>query len=451
MNPVHFDLAKNDQPSIVLKPLIPPLPAGFVRRDKPASSFIFLKVALEDDPTGLQIAKWIKSFPPKTIKGVDVEGLVLKARKLDDLNNHQADMFPGSVLGKLSPSAQAEILRNLWGVSTLVSSATAFANDGKTQTVSAGPASATAFSESVLKDLQKSVNQATESIEANVLLNQDVNLDSAAEDGIIQTIEANTAITLRQYLLDNNRIPDTPQLSRNEIKPLTRYRSGFKRFRYGHVDDKPVLIESFQYTALEAESSEPPPSTVTQIKRMVAQLSLPKRANFHILPCVGYFQEAHAKKFSVVFELSNSYTMEEQPTALCDLYGPKNRPALELRLRLTYALATALENFHRLGWVHKELKSENILFLHGNTEATQDSALTAGEIANVDFAHPYLFGFECSRPEDADSEMNSEWKDNAYRHPERWGKPRIKFEKYHDIYALVRIVLCFARGTAKNE
>lgn len=28
-------------------------------------------------------------------------------------------------------------------------------------------------------------------------------------------------------------------------------------------------------------------------------------------------------------------------------------------------------------------------------------------------------------------------KNNAYRHPERWGKPQRKFEKAHDVYSLV--------------
>ena len=51
----------------------------------------------------------------------------------------------------------------------------------------------------------------------------------------------------------------------------------------------------------------------------------------------------------------------------------------------------------------------------------------------VDFAQPRLFGFECSRPEDVEiSEKN-----NAYRHPERWGQPMVKFEKYHDVYSLL--------------
>ncbi|KAG6368908.1 hypothetical protein INS49_003126 [Diaporthe citri] len=30
---------------------------------------------------------------------------------------------------------------------------------------------------------------------------------------------------------------------------------------------------------------------------------------------------------------------------------------------------------------------------------------------------------------------------NLYRHPDRWGNPRVKFEKMHDIYALAIVLL----------
>ena len=442
VNPVYFDLSKYDQHSIILKPLELSPPEGFARKSKPASTFMFLKVSLEDDPTGLQIANWLKSFPPKAIRDVDIEGLVLKARKLEDLKN-RAESFPGSVLGKLSQSAQTEILQRLLGLSHIVSSTTAFANANKIG-ASANPteeASNQSLAEGVVNDIQNKVADVCGSIEGGILLDSGIDLNEAAEDEIAKVAGAEGAISLRQQLLNDAHIPDTPQLERGTVKLMPNKQVGSRqRFRYGTIAGKPILVESFRYTTIEAESSEAPPTTTSQIKRMVTQLSHPKRTSFHILPCIGYFQEPHAKRFSVVFELEQNHGIEEPPAALCDFYTSRRRVPLGLRIQLARTLAAALENFHRVGWVHKELNSANIRFLWRDSESVKEK-MEKGMMksTDVELTQPWLFGFECSRPEDSETDLNPDFapKTIVYRHPERWGKPTTKYEKYHDVYALV--------------
>ena len=75
--PVYFDLSDHDQRSIILQRLQPITTEGFTRKIRPATSFMILKVSLNDDPKGLQIADWLKSFPPPVIHNVDIEALVL--------------------------------------------------------------------------------------------------------------------------------------------------------------------------------------------------------------------------------------------------------------------------------------------------------------------------------------------------------------------------------------
>ena len=438
MSPVRFDLSKNDQSSIILKPLVP---EGFTKKLRPVSSFMFLKVSLEDDPTGLQIANWIKSFPPKVIKGVDIEGLVLKARRLEGFKN-QEESFPGSILGALSPSAQSEILKALWGLSHVVSSSKALASEASASPNPLDEASSLSSPENVLKDMQTSLADVCDSIEGGILLDPEIDLNAAAEDEVTKLAGVEDAITLRQYLLDNSRIPDKPEIPRSTVQLDVKHRTGSKRFRYGKICGNPVVVESFQYTAIEAGSTEPPPKTISQIMRMVTQLSLLKRTGCHILSCVGYFREQYAKRLSVVYALADIHTMEEPPIGLCEVYGSRKRVPLGFRYQLAHALATALGNLHRVGWVHKELKSRNICFLHKDSRTMEEGPGSSRIVfEGIEFAQPWLFGFECSRPEDAESELHPEWKDNAYRHPERWGKPTIKFEKYHDIYALVCVPL----------
>ena len=437
MSPVRFDLSKHEQRSIILKPLSP---EGFARKSKPTSSFMLLSVSLEDDPTGLQIARWLKSFPPKAIKGVDIEALVLRARGLEDLKNH-AELFPGSILGSLPSSAKSEILKSIWGLSRVVTSTKAFASEASISPNPLDEDTGQSLAESIVNSMQDSVANVCDKIEDGILLDPDIDLKVAAEDEVTKLAGVEDAIALRQYLLDSSLIPDKPEIPRSAVVLVATHRPSKERFRYGTVYGKPVVIESFQYTTVEAGSSEPPPNTISQIKKMVTQLSHSKRTSFHILPCIGYFREPHAKRFSVVFAMPGKYTMEELPVALSELFGSRKRVPLGLRIQLAYALATALENFHRIGWVHKELKSGNVRFLRGG----------GAEPGAIEFAQPWLFGFECSRPEDADSELHPEWRNNACRHPERWGNPTIKFERYHDVYALVCATpLLFSRTGATD-
>lgn len=445
MTPIYIDLSEHDQRSIVLKPLVAPLPAGFASRKRPPSSFMLLRVSLHDDPTGLQIASWLRSFPPKTVQHVNIEGLVLKARRLEDLQTHK-QLFSGSVLGKISRSAQGEILQRLWSLTKSISNAADLA-DEKTHGAH-GANKQVQMADDAIHDLQAKVSSVCESVETGILLDSKVSLEEAAQDEVTLAAGAEDAITLRQYLTDKSFIPDSQEIPKDLIRFVSKQRTGPKqRLRYATLADKPVLIESFQYATSSSDSIEPYPAAIRQLKRMVGQLSHPKRTSFHILPCVGYIQEAHIKRFGIVFEVTANHTMDQPPVTLCDLYASQRRVPLGSRLHVAHALAVALSNFHRVGWVHKDIRSDNIRFLKEKpTQKNQRTNPSWSETLEIDFAQPYLFSFECSRPEDIETELKGDFaeKNNAYRHPERWGQPAIKFEKYHDVYSLVRqhLLLC---------
>lgn len=87
-----------------------------------------------------------------------------------------------------------------------------------------------------------------------------------------------------------------------------------------------------------------------------------------------------------------------------------------------------------IGWFHKSIKADNIIFL----SKTNSSHADAISHETYDIKHPYLIGFDCSRPSDAETwytvDFNAE--NNIYRHPDRWGRP-VRYERHHDMYALV--------------
>jgi hypothetical protein len=418
-------------------------PEGFARRKKLPSALMMLTVSLADDPTGLQIANWLRSFPPSIIQDVEIEGLVLKARRLEGLKKINT-LFTGSILGKISQSAQVEITERLSALSGAVFNATTFAAAAASaptpKPTNAGLSPGNA--ERIINELETNVSAVCDTIEDSLLLDANLELQAAAEDEVAIAVGATQAISLRQYLLDNSRIPDQPEIPREVIKfSLSSGSRAKKRFRYGCIAEKPVVVETFQYEVPSVDSSEPPQNFARQIKTMVTQLSQAKRTSYHILPCIGYFQERHSRQFSVVFQMEDKFVVEDTPTTLSSLYSSTKRVPLGERIRLAYEIAVAVGNLHRVGWLHKELKSENVLFFKtlGRENIVEPTSPGVISSPSINFALPWLFGFEYSRAEDADTYLEPDYspENNAYRHPERWGKPRVKFERSHDVYSLV--------------
>jgi len=93
--------------------------------------------------------------------------------------------------------------------------------------------------------------------------------------------------------------------------------------------------------------------------------------DFHILRCLGLVQEFPSEgtsiiKYSFVFALpSNDTDPTALPVTLWDLLeskDPRAIPSLGDRFNLAKALASALALLHATRWLHKGLKSDNILF-----------------------------------------------------------------------------------------
>ena len=404
---------------------------------------MLLKVSLSDDPTGLQIAEWLKTYPPKNVTAVTIEALVLKARRLQGLTDSAA-FPPGSILTKLSQSAQKEILGRLQTLNTVIS--TAAKSTQGTLVASDSVATGTAFDE-----MSSSVDAVCSAVETPILLEPQFSkphaLENAGEDEGAMAAGANDAISLRRHLLGVAAIPDGLNIPRDAV--TIREHQDAERFRYGLISGKTVLLESFEYQP-DPDTGNAFHETVQQLENMTALLCQSKRTSFHILSCVGYITEPLSKRFGLVFELPKGCVQPNPPVKLRDIYSSTRRVALGQRMRLAHALAVALENFHRVGWVHKEFRSDNIFFLSGCTRSALDEAdpvnrevsvLLGTHQGEIDVGLPWLFGFEYSRAENAKSKLDADFltENLVYRHPDRWGRPNVEFKKHHDVYSLVNI------------
>lgn len=179
------------------------------------------------------------------------------------------------------------------------------------------------------------------------------------------------------------------------------------------------------------------------LRRFEALISLLREgevtAQFRAPKCLGYFQQVATVseiRYGLVFEIPSHVHPDTSPLSLRDLIADRGRPtpSLTSRVRLMRTLVECVEKLHAVDWLHKGLRSDNVIFFLGESE----------ESRIVDLSSPYLTGFDYSRP--AASVSMSEGPeislaDDLYRHPNvqgftAGGAAGRGFRKRHDIYSL---------------
>jgi hypothetical protein len=217
-----------------------------------------------------------------------------------------------------------------------------------------------------------------------------------------------------------------------------------------HFKKTSVWIEWKTYEPPPFQPIGPDPKIHERIKTLAALLkenSNSSSAQFRAPHCLGYFLDADAEKdedncrFGLVFEKPSSSHPSTKPLSLHSLLVDPGveMPSLTDRILLMRLLSETLERLHAVNWLHKGLRSSNILFF---------SDLSPAEIPLSD---PYLSGFDYSRPALAD-DMTEKPPENAasdiYRHPHVQGSGSYlssgaapNFKKSYDLYALGIVLL----------
>lgn len=148
------------------------------------------------------------------------------------------------------------------------------------------------------------------------------------------------------------------------------------------------------------------------------------------LKCLGYYDDVNSARYGFVFsypEESDSKMVSLKE--LMDNPSPKTLPTLEDRYQVAYSLGLSLATLHASGWLHKSIRSHNVLF-----------PLRVGK---VDWARPYLVGFEFSRPDRPDESSEKPEQSvrfSLYRHPLTQGSPTESFRQVFDVYSAAVIL-----------
>ena len=223
-----------------------------------------------------------------------------------------------------------------------------------------------------------------------------------------------------------------------------------QRLREGKRNGLPVLVEYYYPQDVDDKSWK---ALSRQAARISTMQSEPKTEKFRILPGFGFLSERlHKPRLGFIYKLPENKTGCDC-LFLSDLLDQVTAVPLDVRARTASAVCDAVIHLHSIGWYHKAIKSANILIFE-SAPALASEGERKDTHTRWDFANPYIFGFDCSRPVEAETRGTVDFsiKNNIYRHPERWGWSA-RFERYHDLYALVRSISkpSFSKNTASNE
>ena len=191
------------------------------------------------------------------------------------------------------------------------------------------------------------------------------------------------------------------------------------------------------------DGTQESPLLLERVEKLVVLLcERTKPAALRVPCCLGYVRDpeegasASPSRLGFVFQKPCSDEGEERPLSLLQLLRkPEDYfmagipPPLGERIKLAYIISATLFSLHAVNWLHKALRSDNVVFFSN------------GSPASIDLTKPLLSGFDFSRP-CARSDMTeppppSDDDNDAYRHPRAHGStPTDSYRKVFDIYSL---------------
>ena len=219
-----------------------------------------------------------------------------------------------------------------------------------------------------------------------------------------------------------------------ESPSIPPFRREFARYR-----SKLVLVEwKHMEKRLEAQLKH-------RIDHLAILLGNVDETSFHSLRCLGILPKNKAYEpeddayicYGLVFELRKfeiDIPLSTQPAiaTLCDLYARPRKPSLNERKCISLSLAETVLQLHTAGWLHKGLRSDNILYLDLGNSKWEDGTAQG----------PFLAGYDYARPSNADTEKTPESPElELYRHPLAQGPARPNFNKSFDLFALGCVLL----------
>jgi Prion-inhibition and propagation len=218
----------------------------------------------------------------------------------------------------------------------------------------------------------------------------------------------------------------TPATTGMKLRSRESYKAfeplgGASDFGLAQYENRPVFVE---------RKSNPPSKTsmsiiTTRARNLATLLNKDKHASFRTLHCESLIEEEDR----FVFIFRHPFAETRPPRNLLELLKISRHftPSVTDRIRLALDLAKAVHQLHLAGWLHKNLRSENVLFF----------APLGSPSSYMSLQNPYLAGFSYARvdsPKEISERQVDDLDKDLYRHAQALGEPSRKFNKLMDVY-----------------
>ncbi|KAH0536977.1 hypothetical protein FGG08_006205 [Glutinoglossum americanum] len=219
----------------------------------------------------------------------------------------------------------------------------------------------------------------------------------------------------------------------NPMSVISTVPSALPPKRLAKYQNELVFVEMKSYDA--ALAAQPSGSEIyKRVSEIALMLGSPQPGDLRVLRCRGWYEDIRSHHFCFVFHLPPESTVNVEP-GWEERMTPKSLwayilsdylPSLTARIRLACLLAKSVYNIHATGWLHKGVRSENILFFPANPNAPR--SLDSPRLAGFDFARRDGPNEHSEKPINTDT--------NLYRHPDALRDPTTRFTKIHEYYSL---------------
>jgi hypothetical protein len=200
-------------------------------------------------------------------------------------------------------------------------------------------------------------------------------------------------------------------------------------YRKSPGSDQRVWIEWKSYEPESARDEGPSDKLIQRVQRLAALLKKDRKPlGFRAPNCLGYFRKTDPDRFGFVFEKPSGIDERTEPISLLSMLQGSSavKPSLTDRINLATTIVQSVEHLHSVNWLHKGLRSSNIVFFPSNS----------GELL---LSQPLLAGYEYSRPyrrEDWTDKPRQQAEFDIYRHPSAHGGNTQGYRKTFDLYSL---------------
>ncbi|KIW86839.1 uncharacterized protein Z519_12625 [Cladophialophora bantiana CBS 173.52] len=221
--------------------------------------------------------------------------------------------------------------------------------------------------------------------------------------------------------------PSRPSMITRQASPGRDLRCDFKSLRRpSPIADQTLyrVVASYNDQKVVLELETLPQHIERRLKHRIATvadlLSGLSSPAFHSLRCIGYLKEPKTLRYAYIFQplKDDEFLMRTLQNLVA---GDGLRPSINQRLAIALALTETVLHLHTAGWLHKSLRSDNVLFF----QSTKADWLSLEDIAEA-----YLGGYEfarCDNMLEMTEGPGAFEHSRLYRHPLSLSEDRIPF------------------------